>query len=86
MIIDEPQTNSQIRQFAGQTEHIETHTLIDFENSWNGDQADEFYRGLLAGLSVAGALNQQGMNETVHQLVAFVALQMEKKEIHNPEG
>lgn len=81
MIVDEPTSTASLRQFASQVCHTPKSVRQSFENMFKGDQSDDFYRGLLAGLAASHVLNTNSLSGHVPHLIAFVAEKMEQKEI-----
>lgn len=77
--IDKNPTGQQIRQFASQASYI--HPELIKHMVFEGDKSDEFYKGLLCGLCVAYSFQQGGGGNFIGQVIAFIADQMEKKEI-----
>lgn len=81
-IIDERPLGQSLRQFASQLEHVSPQLVAIFRENFKGDQPPEFYAGLVTGL--AAAYNVAVVAKMPHQLgslLAFVADQVEKKEL-----
>lgn len=81
LIIDDAISAAVMRQFASQRFATLKPVTNAFKGMYKGDKSDEFYRGLLAGLTTAHVMNTNGLQEQVPHLMAFLAGEMEKKEI-----
>jgi len=81
MVIDKTQSTAQLRQFAAQVSRLAPEEITQFESMWDGNQSDEFYLGLVAGLAVATAMLQGNCALHIPRATAFVADRMAKKEI-----
>lgn len=82
MIIDQRVDGKLVDQFAGQFgATVSPSSRQRFEDMFQGDQTDEFYAGLLAGLAAAQNLIQNGFTDYVAPTVAFVAHKNRQREI-----
>lgn len=56
--IDERIEYARVQQFASQVSNISNRLSLELEENFAGDQADEFYLGLLAGYANSLAIDQ----------------------------
>jgi hypothetical protein len=81
LTIDRPHTGKELRQFASQLKNVPPELIAQLEEGFSGDQSPEFYAGLLAGIGVAYTFVEGGCGNYLGPLVAFVADQIERKEL-----
>lgn len=81
MIIDDRIDIGRRRQFAGETSHLPAELVEHLRAHMAGDQPEEFYAGLLAGLAVATTLYQAGITAMIPQVTCAVADYCERGEL-----
>lgn len=78
MMIDERVDVQRRRQFAGEAEKIDDDARNAIDEMLRGDETGEFYAGLLAGLTAATTLVQDGLGDFIPLSAAVVAEFCEK--------
>lgn len=81
LILDEPMTPKQMREYAQQIGQVDPALREFFQDKWNGDQTNDFYKGLLTGFAVILTLMKSGLAEYVPVATAFVADRLAEKEV-----
>ena len=80
MMIDARVTRAQRQQFASVTKDVPPEILAHFRQHFNNDQPDEFYVGLLSGLTTAVTLYNSGLCSYLPGILAFVSDRCEQAE------
>lgn len=68
------------RQFAGELRKLSAEDIEHLQDCIKGDETEEFYAGVLAGLAVATAMTQSGLIDAVPKAAAAIADLCEKRE------
>ncbi len=81
LIIDMPLSVDITRFFSEQINLLTKGELKHYNSVWNGNQSDDYYRGLIAGMAVVEAMLQQDLRKQVLGVIAFTADKLAQKEI-----
>lgn len=81
MIVDERVPRGCVREWARQLRELPPAAIAGVNNCFRFDQPDDFYAGLLAGLSACESIRQAGQPHLIPALVAIVADVCDRKEL-----
>lgn len=81
MIIDGRPDRATIRRWQQEYETMDPELSAAMQKCFAGDETDDFYLGLLAGLSACGCVYLEGAGASIIQLVAVAADMCDRKEL-----
>jgi hypothetical protein len=80
MKIDDRIDLARRRQFSGELRKLPLEDIEHLQDCINGNETEEFYAGVLAGLAAATTLVQSGLADAVPKATAAIADLCEKRE------
>ena len=81
MAIDVRPTRKNLRDWQRKSEHVPQAIADAMRRGLRGDETDDFYLGLVAGLAAAAGAHVAGVGDSTIQLLAVVADLCDRKEL-----